>query len=224
MSKITCREFERIWHDRLDVRGESPVAEERALDDHAASCPACAEAAARFRTLAAALRAWGPPPAAPEGFADRVLAAHGETGRGWVVRFPAWRWAAAAAVIIVAGSLTLRSLLPRPGPARPVVAQGAAGPPRPLSAALADATLATLDLARETSAPAARIGRQMLATVAVGEGPALTLPASLGPRTDVLQSVGEGVRPLSGSARHAFGFLLGPAAKPRPAPARDRDA
>jgi anti-sigma factor RsiW len=211
---VTCDNFERLWHDRLDARGAASPAAERALDDHAAACPHCAAVAARMRTLAAALQGWGPPPSAPAGFASRVLAAY-EAERRRVVRFPArsWRWVAAAAVL-AAGTAALTWVV------RPRASREDGG--------LAEATLATIDLARATSAPAARLGRQVLTSVAPGEGPALMLPTALEPPADVLQSVGEGVnqgvRPLSGSARHAFGFLLGPAVKPRPAPARDRDA
>jgi hypothetical protein len=111
---------------------------------------------------------------------------------------------------------------------------------RALNLALADATAATWDLARSASEPAARISRQVLdaatnpendrarpasspglepvaATVAVPSLEALAPdPATAGA---MLQQVGDrlatGVRPLSDSARNAFGFLLGPAlAKP----------
>jgi hypothetical protein len=100
-------------------------------------------------------------------------------------------------------------------------------PPRPLSAALADAAFATLDLARETSAPAARVGRQVIATSLPGELPAAknVLPAS-----ESFQSFGEevnrGVKPFSGTAQRAFGFLIGPAWKEKPAPSgrREREA
>jgi hypothetical protein len=227
--KVTCHDFEALWHARLDARDAAPAAVERALEDHAAACPACAAIGARYRTLAVALQAWGAPPSAPEGLAARIVAAY-EVERCRAVRLPArsvWPWAVSAAVL-VAGVFGLRWARQPRDDGAPVVAVKAS--PRPLTLALADATLATLDLARETSAPAARVGRQMLASVAAeGEGPALVLPTAPEPPADVLQSVGEGVnqgvRPLSGSARHAFGFLLGPApvVKPRPAPARDRD-
>jgi hypothetical protein len=101
-----------------------------------------------------------------------------------------------------------------------------------LQRALAEATSATWDLARSASEPAARISRDMLdATLQPEEvrsgpqlGPAevglaapisIVIPPAPGAATAsaVLQRVGDhlaaGVRPLSSTARHAFGFLLG---------------
>jgi hypothetical protein len=229
--KIDCSQIERLWNERLDAPGGASP-DLPALEAHAAHCPACREVAARYQLLGHALRGWGPPPAPPEGFADRVLAAR----QAAAVRRPAarlWRWAAAAAVL-AASAVGLRSALrPRPddpGPRPPVIADGRARAPRPLAASLADATLATLDLARQTSAPAARIGRRVLAstTPPAGSAPPLTFPASIGPAADALQSVGDGVnqgmRPLSGSARHAFRFLLAPALEERPPARRHRGA
>lgn len=115
----------------------------------------------------------------------------------------------------------------------------APGAPPALDRALAEATSATWDLARSASEPAARISREVLdVTVRNGDEPAdgparsaTTEPArrdgglaalsvsvpSLGAdaagASDVLRQVGDqvsaGVEPLSSSARHAFGFLLG---------------
>jgi len=103
-----------------------------------------------------------------------------------------------------------------------------------LNDALAEATRATWDLALSASEPAARISRQMLDAATEPEprpddsaipGRAaevsVTMPTltSLAPDPSaaraMLQEVGDrlasGVRPLSRTARHAFGFLLGPA-------------
>jgi hypothetical protein len=106
---------------------------------------------------------------------------------------------------------------------------------RTLNNALAEATAATWDLARSASEPAARISRQML-DVATGPeqnrvdlgsdtnaelaATSVSVPSLdlLTPDTAaagaLLQKVGDrlatGVRPLSDTARHAFGFLLGP--------------
>ncbi len=105
---------------------------------------------------------------------------------------------------------------------------------RVLNDALAEATRATWDLALSASEPAARISRQMLdaatepqvkrADSAIPARPGevgVTLPTltSLAPDSAaakaMLQEVGDrlasGVGPLSKTARHAFGFLLGPA-------------
>ena len=88
--------------------------------------------------------------------------------------------------------------------------------------ALADATSATIDLARETSAP---VGRVVLASTRItASEPSLPLRVpSVVPTADVLRSVGNrvgaGVKPLSGSARGAFGFLIRSApVEPRPEP------
>jgi hypothetical protein len=111
---------------------------------------------------------------------------------------------------------------------------------RALNMAVAEATAATWDLARSASLPAARISRQVFdaATEAehtsdlpapdarsepVAAGVSVLSLAALAPDTAaagaMLLQVGDrlatGVRPLSDTARHAFGFLLGPAiAKP----------
>jgi len=105
---------------------------------------------------------------------------------------------------------------------------------RLLNDALAEATSATWDLARSASEPAARISRQMLdAAIEPDSRPrdlgnrgreaevSVTMPTltSLAPDPSaagtMLQEVGDrlasGVGPLSSTARHAFGFLLGPA-------------
>jgi hypothetical protein len=111
---------------------------------------------------------------------------------------------------------------------------------RALNMALSEATAATWDLARSASEPAARLSRQVL-DAATGPERSTILPVSftgsgsvdttvsvpsldsLAPDTAaagaMLQQVGDrftdGVRPLSDTARHAFGFLLGTAlAKP----------
>jgi hypothetical protein len=125
------------------------------------------------------------------------------------------------------------------GPGQPASLGSKAGlpAPPPLNAALADATDATWDLARSASEPAARISRQVI-DVAAGLEPGAAQPAADGvsdPRavpvsaarlgslaldsataTAVLEhfsaGLATGVQPLSSTARHAFGFLLGPAA------------
>ena len=106
--------------------------------------------------------------------------------------------------------------------------------------ALAEATAATWDLARSASEPAARISRQVLdaatgpernpaqpASVAGSERSRqrfrsrrwIRLPPTRPPRERCCNRSAtaspHGVRPLSDTARHAFGFLLGTAlAKP----------
>jgi len=131
------------------------------------------------------------------------------------------RWAvplATAAALLLAVGLGPRVWRTGRGPA-PTLTETTPRPPvraidpDDLGAALVDATSATLFLAREASAPAARVGREVLAEADFsGSTPAVGLPEGVVP-TAVFRGVGErvnaGVRPLSGTARSAFGFLLG---------------
>jgi hypothetical protein len=103
-----------------------------------------------------------------------------------------------------------------------------------LREALADATDATWDLARTTSEPATRLGREVLEAATQGRDEervessgsdaaafrlaSLSLVLRGGPPSSasaaLLQDLGDGlaasVRPLSSSARQAFGFLRTP--------------
>jgi len=124
------------------------------------------------------------------------------------------------------------AMSPRGG--HPASASPASADARALNEAVAGATAATWDLARSASEPAARISRQVLDAATEPElnrsGPGLgadsiAVPSltSFAPDSATaaatLQQVGDrlatGVRPLSTTARRAFGFLLGPTlAKP----------
>lgn len=212
---MECRDFERLWNERIDAR-EAEM--DGALEAHAASCAPCRALTARYQTLLHVLRAAGPPPAAPAEFADRFLRSLDRSRplplrnkRPWQAVLPV---AVAAALLMVVlfnrrtePPLAQRTKLPAPRGVKPI-------DPQSLSDALALARSATLDLARETSAPAARIGREVLGAASLPEAATLPLPESVPPSADVLQSVGDrvsaGVRPLSGTARHAFGFLFSP--------------
>ena len=216
---MNCRVFDRTWNDRLDARREPPEAERLALEAHAATCPACRVLSVRYLTLRQALAAWGPPPAVPAGFADRFLERLDEVEARPASPAPALRaWSisiAMAASLLLAVFLANRSdrggrAEPGPAPAPSV----ASADPRPLTDALAEATSAGWDLARHASAPAARIGRHVFDSAAVGiPSTTFSSPVRVRPVSGVLQRVEErvnaGVRPLSGSARRAFGFLLG---------------
>jgi hypothetical protein len=105
---------------------------------------------------------------------------------------------------------------------------------RDLTEALAEATEATWDLAWTTSGPAARLGRQVLVAATstdddansgstgtsdprLGLGalaPVFRVVSDSAPGSELIQKVGDGlsasVRPLSSSARQAFGFLRTP--------------
>jgi hypothetical protein len=231
---MNCRDFERLINEQLDARGASSPELERALASHGAACPACRATSLRYQALRQAIADWGPPPSAPADFADRFLS-HWESSRSqveavaparilkfWPVVLPL----AAAAGLLVAVGLGVRSGRPgpaptstaeRPGPASPPVARSI--DPAALSDALAEATAATWDLARETSNPAARVGLEVLDAAELAETTvSLSVAEEGGPAVEVFQGMGERVNervsPLSGTARHAFSFLLGPVAEP----------
>jgi hypothetical protein len=218
---------------------------ERDLRDHAADCTACRQVATRYQLLHRALDAWsGARPTAAVELADRILAAAQSPastrwGAGMGTARPFWRiglplaTAAAAAVALV----FVRPMIDSPRPDRrttvPTSLAGNTPDSRVLNTALADATAVTWDLARSASEPAARISRQVLDAATGPEAAAddgsgsfsvsvssyvPTSPDSTAAST-MLQQVGDSlatsVRPLSTTARHAFGFLLVPAfAKP----------
>ena len=223
---IGCEQFADLWNSRLDARSsaawETP-ADLAAIEAHADECPACRALGAGYQAIS---RASWMPPAVSDGLADRVvLAWEGESARpsrarplvrSFLAR-PAWAALAAACVLGVAIVPAWRWAgrpvpTPSPDPSR-VAVDPVAG--RPLTLALAEATSATLELALAASEPAARLGRRAL--IAAPRFDVVTThglePAPAG---DVIQAVGErvgaGMRPLSNSARRAFGFLIEPVA------------
>jgi hypothetical protein len=267
---MNCQDFDDAWNLLLDaetrakrarVKGLAPSDQvladlEQTARAHAQECERCRTAQERFDSLRPALRAWtaGESPASQPspGLVDRIIAAHRLDARAHRAR--PWKLAAGAAAAIAAGALIFAFLPARPTavPANvnPMVKSHDSSPsePRFLSDALADATEATWDLARATSEPAARLGRQVLeggrdaneaetrasAPIVASTGRRLIPPlnlqiSSLAPaRGDWLQDVGNGlsssVEPLSSTAARAFGFLSAPfaaksdATTPPPAP------
>jgi hypothetical protein len=260
---IQCHEFERAWNELLDSGTADAAHRERALLEHAAACPTCRQVAERYQGLIRALRAWGPPPTAPPGLADRILAefeARGPSARpllrsarrrlpGNRAFLPLAAAGLAACLLVVIGidrwgskpPLNVGNEMPA-GPGQHTKAGATPAPviPGSLNVALADATEATWELARLASEPAARISRQMIDAATgpdsgaargladgVADADADAVPVSVAvPRLDALAPDSEaaavllehfgadlatGVRPLSSTARHAFGFLLGPA-------------
>lgn len=212
---MTCHEFDQRWNDLLDLRAAIGPENDEALSAHAASCTSCRDRAAGYETLRRALGQWSGGDALPSSptLTRRILDARAaETATIHApARFAAFTWAAAAALLLAAGLGVYHRFGPSSPPDVPTLAQ----PSLTLSGSLASATTATLDLARETSAPAARIGRLVLASAGTSEtdasaGLTSSQPAAASSFT-VFGSVGNGLRPLSGSARNAFGFLLGPA-------------
>lgn len=225
---MTCHEFDQRWNYLLDLRAASSPDLEAALSAHAASCASCRDRAAGYESLRRAFGSWGATPPSSPALTDRILVARAVESvptRNWAYT-AAFGWAAAAAVLLAAG---LGMLLRNAGPPSPDVGPTLAQPSPTLSESLATARAATLDLARETSAPAARLGRLVIASTGTpaadaGMDPFSTEPAGASSFA-VFGSVGSGLRPLSGSARHAFGFLLGPAAStPGPASTTHPDA
>ncbi len=230
---MNCRDYEAAWNARFDARDSTPLTG-GPLETHAARCPSCRVLGAHYQTLEQALRLLAPPLPSTE-FVDRAAAAAAKTKpvalAGRISGTARVRvLAAAAAVLMAVGLGVMTWTIRRDGPSGPAVPSVATAPePDDLTTALAEATSATLDLAREASAPAARVGRQVLIVAELPSSPSASGMSDEVPRVlDVWQSVGDrvndGVRPLSGSARRAFGFLLGTGADdpapPSPAPKR----
>ena len=217
---MTCRDAERSWNELIDARDDPRPGLEAALEAHASGCPACAEVADRYRRLRGALARLAPP-TAPAGFVDRLVAASGDRPRldlasrrrQVFLLMGTGLGSAAAAAIVVALAIGR-------GPGKPVesrpAANGVAAVPGAsgLREALVDATSATIELAREASAPAGRVGRVVFTSAArpldgvAGEGrePRSPIPAGAGPA--------ERSAPIGGSARRAFGFLVPSVAGP----------
>ena len=229
---MNCRRFEEGWNELLDSRPGGSSGLERALEAHASACERCRGVSARYRVLRKAASVLRPPPRPSVGSLERLYGLTVPPTPTATVGRRSWRWhwaplASAAALLVVAClveiGLTPERLAERPvsAPGLPVVAA------RPLETALAEATEATLDLAKQASAPASRIGREILDLGKVSTSPPVGgAEPELGSEDgssppEVLRSVGErltaGVRPISGSARHAFSFLLGPPPEPTPA-------
>jgi hypothetical protein len=224
-----CRTYRQLWNLILD-RDRDGAAEPSLsveIERHEAACASCRALGVGYRGLVRGLQGWTLPVAAPEGLADRVLArCQEEPVRGTLALFlsPARlaMTSAAAAALLIGVGLGIRYLASPPASAPISVATREPGRGE-LTEALERATTATLDLAAVTSAPAGRVGRLVLASSGLaggGEKLAVTTPRprALDAASDVLRTVGDGVqggiRPLTGTARHAFGFLLGPSPAP----------
>ena len=243
---MNCRDFSREADALLDAdaaASPSAIAIEARLIAHAESCPACRPILNRCQTLRRAIDVWKNPPAPSARLIDRVLesprdferepgllpAAIGSSPPRSRLRLVAGL-AASLFLVAVTGALLTRRMPPESSaPTNPGALKiaGAGTPSQGLNRALADATLATIALARSAREPAARVGRELLVVVETPEDSSI-VPSTLDPigaggveAAEVLQRVGDevaaGVRPLSNSARHAFGFLLD---TPRPAGSR----
>jgi hypothetical protein len=225
---MNCLEFEARWNDVLDARSEGLPDLERDLEAHATTCERCQSISIRYQLLRQAVAVWGPPPvpsiAAVEAlrrlsFPSRTSRASRHRSRGLVAL------AMAAAIFGMAwvSSPWWAGRSPKLTEKSPKIAQVA--PTRPIEFALEQATSATIDLALKASAPAARIGRDVLnfdqsetPSVPSSPEPDVGSAVAVGSAGDMLQTVGDRVKPITGSARHAFSFLLGPAPELEKAP------
>jgi hypothetical protein len=224
---MKCRDFERLIHEQLDARDAGSPEAALALADHAAACPACHAAALRYDLLRQAITAWTQRPVVPPtDFVDRFPADWSSLDRAALLpargrlahHLPALASCAAAAVAIAALTLGIRSAGPwrAVSPARPAAPSAQPIDSEALSSALAEATSATWELAQKASGPAARVGLQVLDAASLDRSvPSLAIPGTVEsvPTAEVLEDVGqrvnEEVGPLSATARHAFGFIIG---------------
>ena len=176
-------------------------------------------------------------PAPSPGSADRIIAAlvRPEPARGGRRRIVRPRVAAFALASAAAAGLAVvgpRLLEPKPTTDAPASSAAPASPSLKrglLGAAVGDATAASWELALLASEPAARLGKEMIDASFDADADAdadLFPPADTPTATDVpvldadsfspdlINQMGgllaEGVRPLSTSARRAFGFLRAP--------------
>jgi hypothetical protein len=237
---MNCREFEKLWNDLLDARCEPSSHLERGMEVHASACPRCRAVSDRYQLLRQAISGLRVPTPSAESI-DRLYALTVPASPPTIpigasrprLRLRAPLAAAAAFVLAWLGGNFWPACEPvGPPPAtRLAPAIGQHRPHRPLGLALAEATEATLDLAREASAPASRIGREMFdlgrfSTSGTDVPPGPDEPeegedpdsAASGLFKAVGERVGAGVKPFSGSARHAFGFLLGQPDEQDPVP------
>lgn len=235
---MNCHDFELAWNERLDDPAASLRLSEP-LADHAANCPACQPVHARYLRLSRALVENAAVAAPAVDLTDRILTAamaSGDLGPRRRHHVQGVVWLALAAGVLLAATILLVQNRFQSGTETPQVPVATKLPSplddEDLSEAVADATQATWELAREASVPAARLGLAMLESSPLPESaPSFELHApSVTPDRSVWKSVGErlneGVRPLEGSARNAFSFLLSSASDesampPESQPARD---
>lgn len=226
---MNCESLENLWHAWLDdPSGPSPALDPEA-EAHRAVCASCRKRSAGFLALSTALSHLPSVPEPSSGFADRVLLncqAERQTQERWRT-WRRWGTLAAAAVLVISTGVGLWAGQ-SPDPERPphVAAQPLTHQTVRLSDALAEATSATIELALESSAPAARLGLDVLDSTAGVHAPSADLADPI-EASEAIQGAGRrltsGVPPLSRQARRAFGFLLGPASTQRDSMPSDRD-
>ena len=191
--ELNCRDFERLINEQLDAREAAAPDVERALAGHQAACPACRSMALRYQTLGQAIAAMTlHPPLPPAEFAARFrrgleeprCSPFDDAKERPILALPAGLRADRRSRRPAARRLDRTCVRgSRPPPVRPAAPPPPARPidPDALSNALAEATSATWDLARATSAPAARVGLEVLDAAAQTETTAaLSLPDEVG--------------------------------------------
>jgi len=211
---MDCQDFESWCRRRFDERRSfASTADAPDVAAHVASCATCRAAIARYGRLEAAIGLWSGTAVPTAGLSDRIVAAVLHDRRSVsILTIRRRALFATAALLLVALGLGIRhSLISSRSDAVAVVATP--NPP-PLPDALAAATTATLDLARKTTEPASRVGGRVIAQAKLPTSPQLSLSMPVRPASRIISVLGDdvnrGVKPLSGSARNAFGFLLAP--------------
>ncbi len=223
-----CRDFARVWNERLDQRDGGSPELALSLAAHAASCAACGCRDRIFRELESAPASWSVIPAPLELVVERWRAA-ATASRTLPPRFDrrrsfrvAARWGLVATVVasaLICGRASLPLLFPIES--APGLPNGVVGSSPRLEDAFAEARTMTLELAREVSGPAARIGseafgwrrnRSILASdlAQFDRDETSTDPVEGSQPAVIAQSsepAGGGL--ISGSARYAFRFLVG---------------
>jgi hypothetical protein len=239
-----CREFEARLQESLDLRSSLPVVLHPSAERHRAECASCRDKYQQYLLLDRALRSRNEPARAFDSvdLTDRVLARAAADEVQSLNRRAIFRTAigvsaaAAAALIAVVSTIQLQSrphTLKNLQDGTAIVHNNTQKPesialtPIPLApigdGSIAEATSATFDLARLASAPAARIGGELLrinsddGNSRKGSFERVSFARSA---SKVWRKLGDGVQagvePLSNPARRAFGFLLDPNTSPNP--------
>lgn len=240
--KSACREFEARLQELLDRRSSLPVAIHPSAERHRAECASCRVKYQQYLLLDRALRSRNEParPFDSVDLTDRVLARAAADEVQSLNRRAIFRTAigaaAAAALIAVVSTIQLQSqphTLNNRESGTAIVHDNTQKPasiaftPIPLApigdGSISEATSATFDLARLASAPAARIGGELLrmnsddGNSRKGSFERVSFVRSA---SKVWRKLGDGVQagvePLSNPARRAFGFLIDPNTSPNP--------
>ena len=232
---MNCQDFERLWNEKLDAFEHSSAEAPTALESHAAECADCRALSARYQVLWQTIQRLGPLPAPSTGFADRVLSKSRSREEKGTALLSLRRLIPVSIAASLVGAFTLGDILwsGRFKPLKPLpqpVTIVSPSDPSDLTEAFAVAGSATWEFAREASGPAARVGRQVLGSSQLrGAAPSLSFPLPVASSAELWQTVEQrinaGARPIGGTARHAFGFLLGATSiDPPPPPASGKGA